>query len=534
MLFSLPIFVFLFLGLRLVYGQSSETCLVDFDDVTVDSDPDVNQGYDLSKSIIVPCLSDAFQINFQVDDSSDIQFAISGTDSPFSNQSVVGSIGVESGIWSLFAEQSFPPAQQLSLLLAAPVYTSVSIKVDSTGAYIYRNGIAVLSLPIEDFDYEAFVQSNIFTLFFAADIPGTVISSISINCNNESGQCELPETTQTTEEPETTETSASSESSMCFSTSNIPPTSFSSIDKIKNYDINSPILLPCSTDAFGISFNVISDSDLFLAFSGSKGVYGADGSIEAQIGLLSGRYSIKRGIYSKKKRSILTKRYIPALIEVSYENGLFVIKRDGIVIIKYSAINPQVSQFYIAPRTGIAYVYSGVVTCQCIVPGTLTPPQTDCTIAYPLPDAQYTSLNVDKVYSSSNIFSIDCSGTNFEFSAAAASSSDFFILLQSSADSGFSLAESRFGIISSINDIQPELITLTSSEVISQVGPLTENVPIKLVFTNYILSIYLNNNLVKQIELDGFSPNTINFSSLNGTTNLSNRIFTCLSQNSSC
>ncbi|OLY79099.1 300 kDa antigen, partial [Smittium mucronatum] len=166
----------------------------------------------------------------------------------------------------------------------------------------------------------------------------------------------------TTEEPLTTEEPSSSE---CSATSSISPMTIDSSSTPKNYDLSAPLSVPCSSDSFNASFQVSSDSDVFIAIADKGGFYSNNGVIEAQIGLLSGRNSVRRGRYSTKRSSIYdkSKRDILATINVTYSNSVLSISVGGKKIISYSLSNFDISQLYISSSTGSLSVTSGSLSC---------------------------------------------------------------------------------------------------------------------------------------------------------------------------
>ncbi|OLY80142.1 Duffy receptor beta form, partial [Smittium mucronatum] len=148
----------------------------------------------------------------------------------------------------------------------------------------------------------------------------------------------------------------------------VPSMSHSSSPGAKSYDTETPIAVPCSgvgsNFSLNASFTVTSDADFFIAFADPGGVYSTNGLVEAQIGLASGRNSIRRGRISVSKRSdYVIKRQSSAVITLNYQNGVLQIYKNGNIIITYSITNFNITQLYFASSGSLASISEGEVIC---------------------------------------------------------------------------------------------------------------------------------------------------------------------------
>ncbi|OLY78925.1 hypothetical protein AYI68_g7016, partial [Smittium mucronatum] len=171
---------------------------------------------------------------------------------------------------------------------------------------------------------------------------------------------------ESTPEETTPEETTPEESSLeCSSSSIISPVIVDSSTSTKNYDRNSPFMVPCSGDSFDATFQVTSVSDVFIAITDSNGFTSSAGVVEVQVGLLSGRNSVRRGRYSSKRSTVNTfsKRDSVGTISISYSNSVLSVRLNGRLVISYSLKNYDASQLFIASTSGALSVTGGSVSC---------------------------------------------------------------------------------------------------------------------------------------------------------------------------
>ncbi|PVZ96566.1 hypothetical protein BB558_007514, partial [Smittium angustum] len=158
----------------------------------------------------------------------------------------------------------------------------------------------------------------------------------------------------------------SSSDSSCPNSVSIPDRYFDNKGKFKPYDLTTPVMIPCDTSAFSVSFDVTSDSDFFVAFTQTDGYYGSGGVVETQIGIVSGTNSVRKGRYAQTKRSLLTKRSVSAPVTLTYDGSILSIIVNGTKVLNYTVKNFNIKQFYMVPYSGTARVSNMVISCASI------------------------------------------------------------------------------------------------------------------------------------------------------------------------
>ncbi|OMH85859.1 Sperm acrosomal protein, partial [Zancudomyces culisetae] len=171
-------------------------------------------------------------------------------------------------------------------------------------------------------------------------------------------------TEETTTEVTTTEETTTSTSSTCDSVFTYPAISADSSAKNKNYDFSKEILVPCDTQDFELTATVSSTSDLFIAYMDNLGYYSPNGVVEAQFGLYSGIYSVKKTKYIFVKRSHLITRDTPQSVKVTYHNSVMQTYVDGNLRSRFTVLKFNISKMAVASFTGTALVSDITFYCQ--------------------------------------------------------------------------------------------------------------------------------------------------------------------------
>ncbi|OLY82024.1 hypothetical protein AYI68_g3864, partial [Smittium mucronatum] len=150
----------------------------------------------------------------------------------------------------------------------------------------------------------------------------------------------------------------------------VPSLSNESAPGDKSYSPDSAITLPCSgagtSSDITATFDVTAQSDVYFAFTDPSGISSGNVVVEAQIGIGTGRNTIKKGRTSVKKRSeSIFKRQTPVTVQItmSYENGILTIYNNSVKVISYSLPNFNMSQIYVASASGPVTVSGGEVSC---------------------------------------------------------------------------------------------------------------------------------------------------------------------------
>ncbi|PVU99060.1 hypothetical protein BB559_001042 [Furculomyces boomerangus] len=232
---------------------------------------------------------------------------------------VEAQIGIVSGTNSI-RKGRYAQAKR-SLLDKRSVSASVTLNYDGSILSVIVNGTTVLSYTVKNFDIQE---------FYMVPFSGTAIASnLIIGCES---------------------------INLTFDNNGL----------YKPYDTNNPIILPCDTPAFSVSFDLTSDSDFFVAFAQSDGFYGTGGVVEAQIGIVSGTNSIRKGRYAQAKRSLLDKRSVSASVTLNYDGSILSVIVNGTTVLSYTVKNFDIQEFYMVPFSGTAIASNLIIGCESI------------------------------------------------------------------------------------------------------------------------------------------------------------------------
>ncbi|OMJ10175.1 hypothetical protein AYI70_g10490, partial [Smittium culicis] len=155
----------------------------------------------------------------------------------------------------------------------------------------------------------------------------------------------------------------------CDSTSSFMNLSVTSSPNIKMYDFNAPILVPCSNSDFQLDFDLVSDSDLFVAITDLAGFSSSFGYSESSFGFSSGNYLIKR-YPSYDNTNITTAVTQPSYsghLTLKYSNQILSLYDSYEFEASYKIKNLDLKQIFISPLTGRAEILNGIFTCSSTI-----------------------------------------------------------------------------------------------------------------------------------------------------------------------
>ncbi|OMJ26242.1 hypothetical protein AYI69_g4042 [Smittium culicis] len=337
----------LFLGTlsTLAVNVVNAACLRDFNDITINqATTTVVKNWQLDRAVKIPCSGNIFSVEFTTSLDSDIFFMISNSNQPESGVGVSGTAGARTQRSFLAEEINFSPVSALAATVGSTL--KFSIKLDETGIFLYKNDEEVSFLISEDFDYDGFISTGEYYIFFAAENAGTTLTGVNVDCTT-GFLCNLV--------PDT-----------CPNSSTFSDRTVSSIQTTMDFASNDPIVLPCGTSNFEISMTVNTDGDFYVGLTDSDGAYGNQGVIQLLAGVVSNKYSTTRGRYYQVKRSTFNKRAQDYNINVKVLNNVVTMSVNGALRIQYTKRNFNVSQFYVVPYTGSSNVSNGKITCDSI------------------------------------------------------------------------------------------------------------------------------------------------------------------------
>ncbi|OLY81815.1 hypothetical protein AYI68_g4075 [Smittium mucronatum] len=491
--------------------------------------------------IEVPCLGTSFKLDFYIDDTVNALFSISPSKDPNSSLAIVGRAGGKSGDWQFSSSLDSP----ISIPNSSSGSALVSVSFESNGVQLLRNGEIIATVASQDLRLSSFNLSDGYYIFFSSESPGITVSSFKISCFGGNG---CPDYLPSIDQPEvsldsTNSPDVASNSNFksngevttvdCSETSSIDPFYIDSRHKPRNYNLDAPLLIPCSSSSFSASFQVNSDSDIGIAFTDDGGLYNGNKSFEAQIGLFSGISYARLGFYTNKRseKRQVSKRYVASSIGITFFNSELKIFRDGAIVIKYLLKDFDISKIFISPNSGILYVYGGSITCSSADFCRVNPP-IPCSVVRLLPDQTYVSTTA-KVYNSTNSFNYGCHGTDFSFSADVTATSDLYVFIATAGGFSDVFSEIRYGIQSGVNVVNYVSNFISASSLNAQTGP-AKSVSIGFRYVGGTLSMTINGSQVGSRVFGNWAPIRFNVSPLNGYAILTNRQFTCLNQIQGC
>ncbi|OMJ26937.1 hypothetical protein AYI69_g3644 [Smittium culicis] len=506
----------LILGSLFLSPVISQQCVTPFSDIEISKISSQSIGFDLSKKVKTPCDSKNFFMWFDVSTASDVYFTISSKDVPDISKDFIGVIGAKSGIWFLGQGDTYP-------VFNSEISNSTSVKV---GILINEGGISLFKdlkktnhITSNDQKYVDLVSSfGNLNVAFSSKYPKTQIKNINVMCINDV-------ICNTDTQPQETQ-----ELSVCENFSTVENMAYSSYQKDVQYYIDRPIIIPCDTKNFNISFNAAVASDLFIAFSGREGVYGSLGAIEAHLDFDSQNATIKKVSDFSSRPQYVSSDFINVSVNVVYSQGTLLITSNSTSVAEYTVSEYDITQLYIAPAVGASIIHEFVINCESI---SKCGPQ--CTFTNSLPNTSYSPEDLSKTLNQDDFTYSNCLGSDFEFSASISSNSDFYIrAFTKDLKVNVPLKTLRFGSVSGIFGYYNGYLVLDDKLIDQQTSIQYKNSSISLKYVNKNLYFYYNNELMNTSSCENLDLLALGFYTINGTTALSNRVFTCLNQIEGC
>ncbi|OMJ13157.1 hypothetical protein AYI70_g8678 [Smittium culicis] len=259
--------------------------------------------YDANNVITLPCTTVDVDIELNVDTQDDLYIMLTGNDSYSPSENVIEiALKFSSKVYEINED-----------VLAQSSYTTASpgsnksfvgkIRVIYNGYFVgvYINDVGKASYIIENSEFKG---------MYVAPSAGKVEVSkgfLNIQCSN---GCQASVDSSSLYSSSTSSMSffelfsaspfisfqisvdSTFSSHTCDYTSSFMNLSITSSPNIKIYDFNAPILVPCSNSDFQLDFDLVSDSDLFVAITDLAGFSSSFGYSESSFGFSSGNYLI--------------------------------------------------------------------------------------------------------------------------------------------------------------------------------------------------------------------------------------------------
>ncbi|PVZ99843.1 hypothetical protein BB558_004121, partial [Smittium angustum] len=165
-------------------SSSSTSCDYSFGDISVPtgSGDQPNKIYNTDNRVSIPCTGNEFQINFTVDQTSDIYFMITNTDTISGTTSIIGEMGVDSGKWFI---GDYITDKTVDVPKIQEDTVDLFIIFNANGVYIGSNGKEITHLLSDEFDMDNLMSTGTLSLFFGAENSNALVSDVVVSCLND-------------------------------------------------------------------------------------------------------------------------------------------------------------------------------------------------------------------------------------------------------------------------------------------------------------------------------------------------------------
>ncbi|PVU99938.1 hypothetical protein BB559_000276, partial [Furculomyces boomerangus] len=165
-------------------SSSSTSCDYSFGNISVPtgSGDQPNKIYNTDNRVSIPCTGDDFEINFTVDQTSDIYFMITNTDTISGTTSIIGVMGVDTGDWFIGDYITDKTANVPSVQSNT---VDLFIRFNADGIHIGFNGKEITYLLSDEFDMENLMSTGTLSLFFGAENNNALVSDVVVSCLND-------------------------------------------------------------------------------------------------------------------------------------------------------------------------------------------------------------------------------------------------------------------------------------------------------------------------------------------------------------
>ncbi|OMJ20704.1 hypothetical protein AYI69_g6102, partial [Smittium culicis] len=310
--------------------------------------------YDPSNVISIPCGSGAFTVTFNAENTNDLYFILSNTRNVQSPVSIVGEIYLTSNTpWYLGSEISPSPASA-GVMAANLQDATVTLEILANGNInLLKNNVKQVSIDGNEFNLSQFRSNSDYSLYIGTLSGTSTIKNIVSICHGDICDADFSIN-------ETTIVNSSIISII------IPDMTIDSSSSPKNYG-NNFVNIPCNIGSeFTLSFDVVTTSDIFVAFADQYGVSPGNLILESVIGLITGRSVFRAGRYSVIRSREYIKRQatsIDAVISYKHSNGIINAYKNGRLVLSSPTFGVQIEKIYFAPLTNVATILSGSITC---------------------------------------------------------------------------------------------------------------------------------------------------------------------------
>ncbi|OMJ28810.1 hypothetical protein AYI69_g1700 [Smittium culicis] len=147
--------------------------------------------YDVNQVKVIPCTGLNFVISFDVEQTSDVYFAITNKNGSADQAQVIGTIGSGGGTYSL--NQS---SYTFKGVLMSGSISKITIVSTDSGMTIYKDSTSMVSILSKDFTYASSLSNAAKNIYFAAYFDDTKIANLSVTCLN-NGFCETQTSSST-------------------------------------------------------------------------------------------------------------------------------------------------------------------------------------------------------------------------------------------------------------------------------------------------------------------------------------------------
>ncbi|OMJ17028.1 hypothetical protein AYI70_g6232, partial [Smittium culicis] len=483
-----------------------------------------NKMYNFNSPIVIPCATNDFTFDFDVDTQSDLFVAITGPNGYSASEDLVETyFGFEDDLFLINkGKNNLTASNPASAPASSNAFKGrVTVKYASSNLSLLVNGVSKV-----DYNVKGMTLSQVFFAPFTgkATISGGLFNCASID------SCPEPSSASSA-------SSASSESSTCGTTSTVGSFSVTSSPYTKMYNFNSPIVIPCATNDFTFDFDVDTQSDLFVAITGPNGYSASEDLVETYFGFEDDLFLINKGknnlTASNPASAPASSNAFKGRVTVKYASSNLSLLVNGVSKVDYNVKGMTLSQVFFAPFTGKATISGGLFNCASIdscPEVSSSSSESSCANTSSILDFSITSSPYTKMYDLNDPIAVPCATPDFQFDFDIDAESDMFVAITDcdGFDSDFGFIETYFGFSDDLYLINKGVSTGNSNSTTTITQPdVVAHLTIK--YTNGTLSLSDSGVVKVSYKVKNLDLQALFIAPFTGTADISNGIFTCSS-----
>ncbi|OLY80606.1 hypothetical protein AYI68_g5295 [Smittium mucronatum] len=332
----------------LLFQKSSHSYFYEknYDTLLISSTKEGYKSSQKKESVYFSCTGNDFTTSFKAVSKSDVYFSILKESSGKKIGRLEGRIGTASGNWT-FGN---------NLISVEPQYVAdtdqnftTSIFSNALGTYLYKDIEEIFHISkhyFQDRKHEYNSQKYNYSLIFSSEDPDATIYNLGI-------KCQLTKLTK-------------KDSNSCNNTIPIEDQSLSSVRQMAEITSYEPFVVPCADPNFKADINFDASSDISVIFSNGGSFENGFRTIEAVVGLVTNRSTLRMGTYISLKRRDFGKRALSNELSISYQLGILSFSNQGSTFIQVPVNNFDIKEFYLNSPKGPSSIYQSSFSCDAV------------------------------------------------------------------------------------------------------------------------------------------------------------------------